>query len=172
MSTYIPMAPKNSSLTEAESLLFPISARLLTAFRYKEAHPDGDFSHFVGKIEEEMVSHTYLSLLKKLMQSQQNLMTSICTKYPPTPPATLHMVHPIISVIIREWNRAAEERCPPNLDKITGKDIDIYCARLASTHPELPAILCSTDLSKHAMEQAPKKRWWLPHPGSEGGGGV
>lgn len=40
-------------LTETESLLLPITARLLTAFRYKEAHPSGDFSHFVGKIEEE-----------------------------------------------------------------------------------------------------------------------
>jgi len=53
----IPMTSPQSTLTKAESLLFPISARLVTAFRYKEANPGGDFSHFVGKIEEEVVRH-------------------------------------------------------------------------------------------------------------------
>ncbi len=51
------MTSPQSTLTKAESLLFPIAARLVTAFRYKEANPGGDFSHFVGEIEEEVVRH-------------------------------------------------------------------------------------------------------------------
>jgi hypothetical protein len=54
-----PTMSSQSTLTEAESLLLPIAARLLTAFRYKEANPGGDFNHFVGKIGEEVVCHTH-----------------------------------------------------------------------------------------------------------------
>ena len=53
---------EKSPLTETESLLLPIYARLLTAFRYKEAHPGGDFSHFVGKIDEEALCRLHLIL--------------------------------------------------------------------------------------------------------------
>jgi hypothetical protein len=48
-------------LTEAETLLVSMAARLLTALRYKEATPGGDFSHFAAKIEEEMVCRIHTS---------------------------------------------------------------------------------------------------------------
>lgn len=48
-------------LNEAETLLLSMAARLLTALRYKEANPGGDFSHFAGKIKEEIVCHGHIS---------------------------------------------------------------------------------------------------------------
>ncbi|KAN0137336.1 hypothetical protein V8E53_004781, partial [Lactarius tabidus] len=102
-------------LTEAETLLVSMAARLLTALRYKEATPGGDFSHFAAKIEEEM-----------------NLFIDICTTYDPTPPMPFYRFHPIISLTLREWNLSEKEQRPPSFDKITGKEVDEFCASLAS----------------------------------------
>ena len=74
--------------------------------------------------------------------------------------------------VVHEWERAAEERRPPNLDKFTGKYIDKYCAKTAAESPEWPAILYATDLSRHAAEQAPELQWWVPHSDGRGESGA
>lgn len=146
-----PQSTLTNKLTKAEGLLFIIATRLLTAFRYKEANPGGDFSHFLGNIKEE---------LKKI--------NDIFNKYDPTPPSICHRYHSIIKTVALEWESAVEERRTFNLGKLTGKHIDKYCARTASDHPEWPAILYSMDLSKDAADQAPDLQWWIPRPDGEG----
>ncbi|KAH9030932.1 hypothetical protein EDB85DRAFT_1961685 [Lactarius pseudohatsudake] len=146
-----PQSTLTNKLTKAEGLLFLIATRLLTAFRYKEASPGGDFSHFLGNIKEEM---------KKIKD--------IFNKYDPTPPSIRHRYHSIIKTVALEWESAVEERRTFDLGKFTGKHIDKYCARTASDHPEWPAILYSMDLSKDAADQAPDLQWWIPRPDGEG----
>ncbi|KAH9018354.1 hypothetical protein EDB83DRAFT_2436367 [Lactarius deliciosus] len=148
------MAPKmspQSTLTKAEGLLFLIATRLLTAFRYKEANPGGDFSHFLRNIEEEV---------KKIKD--------IFNKYHPTPPSMRHRYHSIIKTVALEWESAVGERRTFNFGKFTGKHIEKYCARTASDHPEWPAILYSMDLSKDAAQQSAELQWWIPRPEGEG----
>ncbi|KAI9447570.1 hypothetical protein H4582DRAFT_1894718 [Lactarius indigo] len=148
------MAPKRSpqsTLTKAEGLLFLIAVRLLTAFRYKEANPGGDFSHFLGKIKGELIK-----------------VNDIFNKYDPTPPSTRHRYHSIIKIIAAEWESAVKEQRTFNFGKFTGKYLDKCCARTASDHPEWPAILYSMDLSKDASEQAPELQWWILRPDEEG----
>ena len=49
-----PIAP--SPLTIPEKLLLRIASRVDAAFRYKEAHPDGDFSKWMVHLSKEVVS--------------------------------------------------------------------------------------------------------------------
>jgi len=56
------MPPKKTSeppLSEAESLLMKIAARIFTAVKYKENHPDEDHSNFQRNMTMEMVRESW-----------------------------------------------------------------------------------------------------------------
>jgi hypothetical protein len=56
------MPPKKTSLpplTDAEVLLMKIAARVFTAIKYKEAHPNEDHSNFQRNMTMEMVSDRF-----------------------------------------------------------------------------------------------------------------
>lgn len=43
-------------LTMPEQLLLRIASRIDTAIRYKDAHPNGDYTHWMDRLTQEMVS--------------------------------------------------------------------------------------------------------------------
>jgi hypothetical protein len=77
-------------------------------------------------------------------------------------------VHASIALVGKEWQHAAAEKRPADLQHLNIDALNKACAGTATNFPKWPAVLHSTDLSQVAQEQPADMKWWLADEGGDG----
>ncbi|KAN0131261.1 hypothetical protein V8E53_010965 [Lactarius tabidus] len=136
------MPPKKTSelpLSEAESLLLKIAARIFTAVKYKERHPNENHTNFQRNMTMEM-EH-----VKKIFAD-----------YPQE--KRVHCTHGALEAAAWQYQVAKDNDCQPVYDTIMSE----ITKCIQGANRLWPMVLKSLDLSKEAMAQPPEMCWWLP----------
>ncbi|KAN0141767.1 hypothetical protein V8E53_000229 [Lactarius tabidus] len=137
------MPPKKTSeppLSEAESLLLKIAARIFTAVKHKERHPEENHTNFQRNMTMEM-EH-----VKKIFAD-----------YPQA--KRVHCTHAALDAAAWRYQVAKDSDCQPEYAAITVEEIT---KRMLGANRLWPMVLKSQDLSKEALAQPPEMHWWLP----------
>ncbi|KAH9165128.1 hypothetical protein EDB89DRAFT_2013073 [Lactarius sanguifluus] len=130
-------------LTDVESMLILPAARLCAALKYLADNPGGDHRYYVGKITSEL-----------------QLASDILGEYASTQ-ETPHRIHPVLTVLGKEWMRMASKgRRPSTLENISLESVEESCADLAKRDPNQPHVFYTADLSA-LIDRIPKvQHWW------------
>ena len=157
------MPPKQTSspmLTAAEQSLLTCAARIMTAIKYKEAHPERTFDYMEENLAMEMVRVMY-RLLNLIIQTYftQQCITNVYES-DPSPKEKPHRMHPAASALAWEQRLALEEKRSPAYSSITFAQIKRRIKAVPTSHPTWPTVLSATDLATKA-EADPRFTWWL-----------
>ena len=157
------MPPKQTSspmLTPAEQKLLTCAARIMTAIKYREAHPERTFHYMEENLAMEMVRSLYLLRCSTIRAhyTQQHIMDVY--ESDPSSKEKPHRMHPAASALAWEQREAREQKRPPAYSTITFAQIKRRIAAVPASHPTWPTVLRATDLSAKA-EADPKFTWWL-----------
>ncbi|KAH9074265.1 hypothetical protein EDB83DRAFT_1949255 [Lactarius deliciosus] len=143
LSAMVLRASDTHDLTDVESMLILPAARLCAALKYLADNPGGDHRYYVGKITSEL-----------------QLASDILGEYASTQ-ETPHRIHPVLTVLGKEWMRVASKgRRPSTLENISLESVEESCADLAKRDPNQPHVFYTTDLSA-LIDRIPKvQHWW------------
>lgn len=159
------MQPQQNTvpLTAVERCLLDAAARVLTAFQYRDAHPEKLHLFFNDNLETEMVRCT--QILCCLITPIDCAQTHIVSLYQDNhnPDQGPHRVHPAISALQWEYLTSINEQRAPNYDTITTRSIE---QRVAAVNMLWPQELRSLDLSARANSDL-ELAWWLRDLGEE-----
>jgi hypothetical protein len=101
-----------------------------------------------------------------LFHEQSNLMLQqadvgkIFDKYPEGDAGP--RVHPIVSYVAKEWDRAAVETQPVNLDALKLSEVAELCMDGVAKHPSWKSKLHTQELRLHVWKVNGMDMWWLP----------
>ena len=147
-------------LTPAEQKLVTCATRIMTAIKYKEAHPERTFHYMEENLVMEMVRTMYLIRYSTIRAhyTQQYIMDIY--KSDPSPKEQPHHMHPAVSALAWEQREAHEQNRLPAYSTITFAQIKRRIAAVPASHPTWPTVHRVTDLSAKA-EADPQFTWWL-----------
>ena len=107
------MPPKQTSspmLTPAEQKLLTCAARIMTAIKYREAHPERTFHYMEENLAMEMVRSLYLLRCSTIRAhyTQQHIMDVY--ESDPSSKEKPHRMHPAASALAWEQREAREQK--------------------------------------------------------------
>ena len=154
------MPPKQKSkdkLSDIENALLDIAVQLYCAVKYHEEHK-GEVSEawLVQGIENKLVCQQSSYVTHITYWLFQDSVNEIFDEESHT-----LRIHPIITLIGEEWQRAGEQNTTPNFNAFSLAKVATQCKLGAAEHPQWISKLHRVNLS-HLLWSQNSVHWWLP----------
>jgi hypothetical protein len=133
--------------------------------RYKEAHPEGDYSRFPANLTMEMVRRTVYTISLPSHLFQDTILKTY--KRFPQSETVKHRLHPSAAILAIEFQEANIQQRPPDFSTLSVDAITRRCKLTSDAYPLWPTILVAPNLERLAMEEVPADMWWIPAPPPE-----
>ncbi|KAI9432716.1 hypothetical protein H4582DRAFT_2083106 [Lactarius indigo] len=141
------MPPQRRSLvdllTNDEKVVMGSAVRMFCALRYRERNG--------GAADDAWYS--------KCIDSELDEINDVFEKY--TDPTKVR-IHPVITYVAEEWQKATDERRKPDFASLKLADVLQLCDERVAQHPEWNAQLHMKNLDTLVGLQKEEDRWWLP----------
>ncbi|KAI9434982.1 hypothetical protein H4582DRAFT_2059863 [Lactarius indigo] len=141
------MPPQRRSLvdllTNDEKVVMGSAVRMFCALRYRERNG--------GAADDAWYS--------KCIDSELDEINDVFEKY--TDPTKVR-IHPVITYVAEEWQKAMDKRRKPDFASLKLADVLQLCDERVAQHPEWNAQLHMKNLDTLVGLQKEEDRWWLP----------